>query len=294
MPPISPMKPLLQVIFYSKQLKLPTGWSDNKPNEKDKKKHYEQNSHPDGEKAWPPKLIPPWFTPASSYKLHVETCDKIGKEFKKFAEDAVDAVKFSHSMWKLQAKFKDLKVNAVTALGTPGCLDGPELESNIKNAPMMMAYAQGNAKKYRDAVAKGVSGQYKKWQGKVMVPGLPWYPAFAAFPGPMAPPMPNVPTPLIACPSAMMAEIVVPKNLGDAMTKALDKSMKDEDPDKQHEALFEAIGTVLALAFLMWMPQQQVMLVMGKGPIPSFAPPYVPVGPVVMGDNIAAPGHLMT
>jgi hypothetical protein len=32
---------------------------------------------------------------------------------------------------------------------------------------------------------------------------------------------------------------------------------------------------------------------MGKGPIPSFAPPYVPVGPVVMGDNISAPGHVI-
>ena len=57
-------------------------------------------------------------------------------------------------------------------------------------------------------------------------------------------------------------------------------------------AAFEAIGTVIALAFLMWLPQQQVMLVMGKGPVPTYAPPYVPVGPVIGGDNIAAPGHL--
>jgi hypothetical protein len=35
------------------------------------------------------------------------------------------------------------------------------------------------------------------------------------------------------------------------------------------------------------------MLVLGKGPIPTFAPPFVPVGPVVMGDNIAVPGHLI-
>lgn len=29
-----------------------------------------------------------------------------------------------------------------------------------------------------------------------------------------------------------------------------------------------------------------------KPPTPNFAPPYVPVGPVVMGDNIAAPGAM--
>jgi hypothetical protein len=50
---------------------------------------------------------------------------------------------------------------------------------------------------------------------------------------------------------------------------------------------------VLSLAFLMWLPQQQVMLVLGKGQIPTFAPPFVPVGPVMGGDNIAVPGHLM-
>ena len=28
--------------------------------------------------------------------------------------------------------------------------------------------------------------------------------------------------------------------------------------------------------------------------LPRFAPPYVPVGPVVMGDNIQAPGHTLS
>jgi hypothetical protein len=195
-------------------------------------------------------------------------------------------------MWKLQAKFKDLQVMAVSAIGTPGCLDGPELESNIKNAPMCAAFT-GNKAKYRDAVAKGVSKCFKDWQGQVMVPGLPWYPAFAAFPGPMAPPMPNIPTPLIACPSAKMTSIVMPSELKSAMIDALDGGLKKDDKDKQHEALFDAIATVLALAFLMWLPQQQVMLVLGKGQIPTFAPPFVPVGPVVGGDNISLPGHLM-
>jgi hypothetical protein len=36
-----------------------------------------------------------------------------------------------------------------------------------------------------------------------------------------------------------------------------------------------------------------VTLLMGKGPVPSFAPPFVPVGPVVAGDNISQPGHAL-
>src|SRR5262249_40627060 len=229
-----------------------------------------------------PQLIPPWFMPQEPQKYFQDSADKIGKEFKSFHDDMLDAVGFAHNMWKLQAKFSNIQIMGPSVLGQPGCLQGPELESLIKNAPMCAAFT-GNKAKHRDAVAAGVSKCFKNWQGKVMVPGLPFYPAFAAFPGPMAPPMPNAPVPLLACPSAMMTQIVMPDSMKSEMDNAFDSELKKQDKTKQYEALHDAIATVLALAFLMWLPQQQVMLVLGKGPIPTFAPPYVPVGPVVAG-----------
>ena len=288
MPGLTTIKILGNLKFLSHGLKLGTDW---------KKKFSiqdEANAANPGDLQAIPQLIPPWFMPAEiPNKHHQESCDKVGKDFKDFHDAMIDAVEFAHNMWKLKANFKDLQVMAVCAIGAPGCLDGPELESLIKNAPSCAAM-QGNMQKHRDAVAKGVSKCFKDWQDKVMVPGLPWYPAFAAFPSPTAPPMPNVPMPLIACPSAMMTKIIMPSDMAKAMDDALDGGMKDKDKTKQYEALHDAIATVLSLAFLMWLPMQQVMLVMGKGPIPSFAPPFVPVGPVVGGDNIAAPGHLAT
>jgi hypothetical protein len=66
------------------------------------------------------------------------------------------------------------------------------------------------------------------------------------------------------------------------------------EPDAlHHKELFDAIAQGVAACFLSWLPQQQVSLVLGKGPIPTFAPPFVPAGPVVAGDVISAPGHLM-
>jgi hypothetical protein len=240
-----------------------------------------------------PQLLPPWFMPAEiPNKFHQEACDTIGQAYKEFHDAMVDAVQFAHNLWKLQAKFQNVQIVAVAAIGAPGCLGGPELEGLIKTAPICAAW-QGNKAKHRDAVAKGVSQCFKKWQDQVTIPGLPWYPAFAAFPGPMAPPMPNIPMPLIACPSAMMSEIVAPGSMAKAMDDALDQKLKNEDKTKQHEALHFALATVLSLAFLMWLPMQQVMLVLGKGPIPTFAPPFVPVGPVMGGDIISLPGHLM-
>ena len=288
MPPLTLMKPLGGVKFLSHNLKLPAQFQA--PSGDPGKDHYDR-CWKEGDKVAVPQLIPPWFQPAEqSNKYYQDTCDKIGQNFKDFHDAMLDAIGYAHNMWKLQAKFKDIKIMAVSAIGAPGCLDGPALESNIKNAPMVAAFT-GNKAKHRDAVAKGVSKCFKDWADQVTVPGLPWYPAFAAFPGPMAPPMPNVPTPMIACVSAKITSITLPNDMKSAMDDALDGGLKDKDPEKQYEALHDAIATVCAAGFAIWVAAQ-TQIVMGKGPIPTFAPPYVPVGPVVAGDVLSIPGHL--
>lgn len=291
MPSLVTIPILGNVLFLAQGLKLPTSASWKQPSGDPDANQYVDGIGP-SKMMGIPTVIPPWFLPQNPHKYHVDACDTIGKAFKELHDTMIDAVKFAHDLWRLQAKFKNLQIMAVCAIGGPGCLDGPALESNIKMAPPCAAWT-GNKAKYRDAVAAGVSKAFKNWQDNVMVPGLPWYPAFAAFPGPQAPPMPNIPTPLIACPSTMMADICAPMAMKQGMIDALDAGLKNEDKDKQHEALFLSIATVLSLAFTVWLASQQVMLVLGKGPIPSFAPPFVPVGPVVAGDIISAPGHLI-
>ncbi len=290
MPSLQFIKILGNLKFFSHGLKLPVNWQA--PSGSDPSKQYSDSLQP-SEKVAVPQLIPPWFMPQEPQKYFQDSADKIGNEFKSFHDSMLDAVQFGHNMWKLQAKFQNLQVMGPSAIGSPGCLDGPELESLIKNAPQCAAFT-GNKAKYRDAVAAGVSKCFKDWQGQVMVPGLPWYPAFAMFPGPMAPPMPNIPTPLIACPSAMMARMATPTQIATEMKNALDSGLQNDDKSKQFEALFDALATVISLAFMIWLPSQQVMLVMGKGQIPTFAPPFVPAGPVLAGDNLPVPGSLMS
>lgn len=289
MPSLNPIKIIGHATFMAKGLKLPVDWEQPSGQAA---QQYADALTPQDQVAVP-NVIPPHFMPHNPNRYHQDSCNKIGKAFKDMHDKAVDAVKFAHDLWRLQAKFSGLKIMAVSAIGQPGCLQGPALESFIKMAPSTAAMI-GNEAKYRDAIAKGVSTCFKNWQDQVMVPGLPWYPAFAAFPGPMAPPMPNVPVPLIACISSQMAQIITPTSMKSEMINAFDSGLKQEDPDKQHEALFEAVATTLSLAFTMWLPMQQVMLVLGQGPIPTFAPPYVPVGPVVNGQNIPTPGCLIS
>ena len=198
-----------------------------------------------------------------------------------YVEKACQAVGFAWEMWRMQAKFKDLRINGPVAIGAPGCLDGPEWEGFIKSmAPQSNAWE----KRLSNAIASAFSEAWKKYQDSVMVPGLPWYPAFAAWPGPMAPPTPNVPMPLVAL--SQNAQFLAPGTLKAKISEKAGKSTEFA------EQIAEALAFGFNAAFLLWLPMQQIVNVLGKGPVPSFAPPYVPVGPVVGGDNLATPGHL--
>ena len=260
MPGISAIKILAHAKFASAMMKQPTDDSWEKPSGDPDAEQFDDSTSPVDNPPDPPKVFPPYFSPQVMCKWHQQSCNEVGEAWKKFVEAAIDAVKFSHDLWKLQAKVKDLKVVAICAIGAPGCLDGPALKDNIKNAPSWAPLSGDHMDKYKKAVAEGVSKCFEDWQGKVTVPGLPWYPAFAAFPGPQMVPSPNIPMPLITCPSALMTAITLPATLKAEIVKALDGGVKQEDPDKQYETAFDAIATALALAFLMWLPSQQVRL----------------------------------
>lgn len=211
------------------------------------------------------------------------------KAFSGNPSDYIDAVTFGKSMFKLQAKFKDLTIMGLSAIGTPGCLDGPNMENLINMAPSVLAM-QGEEKAMKNAVAKGVGKNFDQWRKQVTVPGLPWYPAFVAWPGPMAPPMPNVPMPLSTCVSSKLSKIVV----GSQLKKAIYGNLPSDMKNSANEAFVQALADNLAMHFLIWISSQMVTNVLGKGPVPTFAPPFVPVGPVIGGDNIPVPGNLMS
>src|SRR2546427_1516616 len=59
--------------------------------------------------------------------------------------------------------------------------------------------------------------------------------AFAAFPGPMAPPMPNIPMPLICCISAKMSDIIMPDTMTQEMDDALDGGLKNRSEEHTSE-----------------------------------------------------------
>ena len=172
--------------------------------------------------------------------------------------------------WKMRARFSGISVMAVQAIG--GRLEGPPL-GGLFQVPAQAPAVQTLV----PAFVNGVAAAWDRWAASVKVPGLPWYPAFAAFPMAMAPPMPNIPTPLIALwfdPSPML-----PQNLVTAIRTGLGAHANDPGAAQA----VDRFTREFAAKFYQWLAAAQVTLVLGKGPIPTFAPPYSPVGPVVGG-----------
>ena len=198
-------------------------------------------------------------------------------------EPICHAICQAHEVWRPQASVVDVVINGPVA--SLGKIVGPDLAPSIRTflSASPQAAPAGEA---GNAIAAGLGEAWTAYMASFSVPGLPWYPTFAAVPSPMAPPTPNVTTPLAAM--TCRASLISPSSLQQAMARHLGN--KSAPP--QSEQLFDAIATGFHMAVTTWVAAQPVSNVMGKGPVPSFAPPYVPVGPVVHGDTLKTPGHL--
>lgn len=173
-------------------------------------------------------------------------------------------------LWKFQAMMTNVVINAVTAVG--GEIVGPSI------GPLVLAMARPSTEAEVQAAGalSGALGEvFSRWQKSVKIPGLPLYPSFAAVPSPTAPPTPSVPVPLIAFTSELTA------------FAGLDRKVAAQDPTAAMAA--RAVAFAFATLFPAWVAETMVML-LGQGPVPTFAPPYVPVGPVVGGTVLPVPG----
>jgi len=169
------------------------------------------------------------------------------------------------------ATLKDITINMSIALG--GKMTGASI-APITQAIMMASGAPANV---ATAFGSAANASWQGWVSKVSVPGLAWYPAFVSWPGPAAPPTPNIPMPLITLIPGVTID-------GGAVASAIKGTLGDQGEEPEAQQAADDFGAWLSTGFLIWSASTQVMNVLGKGPVPNFAPPYVPVGPVILGD----------
>jgi hypothetical protein len=198
-------------------------------------------------------------------------------DYPAFIERICHAICGAWSIWRQSATLVGVQINAVTAIG--GSVTGPPL------GPLILAQAppQGpEAMKLTQTIAGALSTAWQQVTSAMRTPGLPWYPPFAAMPSPVAPPTPNTPTPVAAL---ITTTAPVSKS-------ALKEAMLASEPNAstEHRIVYESVAEAFEQAFQMWSATSLVTNVLGTGPVPTFAPPYVPVGPVVGGVGNMTPG----
>ncbi|MEX2299441.1 MAG: hypothetical protein WD733_00820 [Bryobacterales bacterium] len=193
----------------------------------------------------------------------------------KYLDGISEAICSAWGTWQATASMVGIIINGPIAVG--GQIVGPPL------APLILATgpkAKPQEVQLTNAVANVIGKGWLSLMATVKVPGLPWYPSFVAFPSPVAPPTPNIP-----CPFAALTMVAV-----SISASALKSQMVAIAGQAGNESLYDAIGDAFEKVFNLWKVSTMVTNAIGTGPVPTFAPPYVPVGPVVGGVGTMLPG----
>lgn len=276
---------LAKMNFIAKGIKLPVDWEELTDKITDPENKAGRDMYPEAfkpaERRIPPNSPMNLFREATSNKYHVATAKEIGEQYEKFIDGICGAISTGIGQWMSVATIVGVNIFGPVGILHPGCVVGPPLmpfilSSAPKATPMEL--------KYSIAVANAIGTMWLPWH--IGLTGILSYPAFAAVPAPIAPPMPNIPMPLIAFSSPGEA------GLSAATLKALmDANLAD--PTALHASdLFDAISKAFETVFPMFKATTLVNNVLGTGPVPTFAPPVVPVGPVLGGIGIGPPGSI--
>lgn len=265
---------LTKTNFSAKNIKIPLNWSQP------------GDQYPDAfatsERQVAPNAPTELFHAATLNKYHVDAAKEMSDKLGAYIDGIAGAICGAIDNWMKMTMISGAIINGPVATLIPGGVVGPPLLPLIlgqapKGTPLETTYSL--------AIANAFNTAWQVWQ--LGLTGMLTYPAFAAVPSPMAPPMPNIPVPLVTLSSPGEAQLS-PAALKGAMVGMLG------DPTAQHAPdLFDALAQAFNTVFQLFKTTTLVQNVLGTGPVPTFAPPFVPVGPVLAGTVIPTPGVLV-
>ncbi len=234
------------------------------------------------------------FLAFSTNVRHVTAQKELTKVYYDFIDGICKAICCAWADWCKAATLEHVTVSGALANG--GMVAAPKLSPIISvrgphKTLMLMTYTL--------SIADAVSEAWQTWERSLQAPGLLWYPGFAAWLGPAAPPTENLPCMLTqlsqnieplrygALKQAIVGKLLPKVTLG-ALTSIASGggafgAFFRGPLAPHHENLAGAIAYAVDECFREWQGRTQVTKVFASGPVPSFAPPAVPAGPVVNG-----------
>jgi hypothetical protein len=192
-----------------------------------------------------------------------------------------EAFRVGVNEWIGKARIQGGKVSGPSAILTPGSLVS---DTNIETRMLQMLAGSQVPREISAALSKVLAGAWSDWAGGFQIHVHTAYPSFAAFPGPSAPPTPAAAAPSLSQGSSAGELSLKAPLLASKMNSAIRMhaaKVKGGNPDPA----IKSLATWVEVSFNEWKSLAKLAGLMGKGPVPTYAPPYVPVGPVIMGDN---------
>jgi hypothetical protein len=262
------MQQLARAKFTSFALRVPSNWVEPQGDSA----HMYANAFKPEERTTAPGM-PPLFNPASLNKYHTDTQKMNIAKFGEFMDKTCSAVCSAWANWQSMASFAGFVVAG--PLVTVGQLIGPPLQPLIlQSAPMSTPMQM----KYSNVIATVISTAWLTFTATVKSAGLPFYPAYAAVPTPVAPPTPNVPVPFAAFTQ-------VPVSISTNALKAQMVGMLGDPQAPFAPQLFESISTAFEQCYDLWKVSTMVTNVMAVAtggtpitPIPAVGTAMMPPG----------------
>jgi hypothetical protein len=267
------MQMLAKTKFAGFGLKVPQNWKDPQGDAGD---HYSRAFKPDEKVSTPAMATPPLFQPASLNKYHTDVQKMLCAKFGEFIDKMCAAICSAWGQWQSMATMTGLVVAGPTV--SVGQIVGPPLYPLImKEAPK----GSPQELKYSDPIAQVISTGWLTFTSTIKIPGLPLFPAYAALPTPVAPPMPHPPVPLATLPQ-MPASIM-------ANALKAQKVAMHGDPQAQYASeLFESISYAFEQTYNLWKLQttlQNIIVIATGGtpisPLPAVGTATLPPGGIV-------------
>ena len=250
-------------------LKVPTNWQD--PSGDPAGKQYGQ-AFKDSEKASSPGA-PPLVQPATLNKYHTDIQKMHIAKIGAFIDGTCDAICSAWSQWQTAATMLGIVVTGPMA--SVGQIVGPPLTPLIlSTAPK----ATQNEMKYSSVISSVIGTAWLTFTATVKIAGLPFWPAYAAVPTPVAPPMPNVAFPFAAL-------IQVPVSISCTVMKMQMIAQLGDPMAPFNKELFESICDAFEKCYTTWKVSTMVNNVMA---IATGGTPITPIPAV--GTAMMAPG----
>lgn len=184
------------------------------------------------------------------------------------AEAAADGIVAAWNRWLGRATYTDGRIQGVI-------LSGGYLESDVDVAADVRAGLDALVPDLAEAFAAEAAEAWDAWYADWSLPATRAFPTFGAIAAPEAP--------------LTQAQVVklqprasrgFPRLLSPAFSKGLCGKLACNNAGGV-DAIVHDIVWIVGRRVQGWSPQAMVDGILGSGPVPSFAPPFIPVAPVV-------------